>query len=55
MPAYILRSIDPALWESVKARATAEGRPLRFIILSLLQLYATGKVKVGDRPSTVEP
>lgn len=48
MSAYILRSIDPELWNSVKARATAEGRPLRFVILSLLQLYATGQVKLGE-------
>ncbi len=40
MPSYILRKIDPDLWASVKARAAAEGRPLRFIILALLKAYA---------------
>jgi hypothetical protein len=40
MKNYILRKIDDALWERVKARATQEGRPLRFVILSLLALYA---------------
>ena len=40
MPNYILRKIDPDLWASVKARAAAEGRPLRFVILALLKAYA---------------
>jgi hypothetical protein len=40
MSAYILRNIDPTLWESVKAQAAKEGRPLRFVILALLKAYA---------------
>jgi hypothetical protein len=39
MSAYILRNIDPTLWESVKAQAAKEGRPLRFVILALLAAY----------------
>lgn len=45
MPSYILRNIDPKLWESVKARAETEGRSLRGLILWLLTRYADGKVK----------
>ncbi len=40
MPSYILRTIDPDLWTRVKARAAQEGRPLRFVILELLKVYA---------------
>jgi len=40
MPAYILRNIDPDLWTRVKHRAESEGRPLRWIILTLLDHYA---------------
>lgn len=44
MPAYILRTIDPALWATVKARAAEDGMPLRAIILKLLALYGAGKL-----------
>lgn len=44
MPNYILRNIDPDLWAKVKARAASEGRPLRWLILKLLELYASRKV-----------
>jgi hypothetical protein len=40
MPSYILRDIDPELWEQFKARAAKEGRPLRFVILELVKAYA---------------
>lgn len=39
MPSYILRTIDPDLWEQVKERADREGRPLRFVLLTLLAEY----------------
>lgn len=39
MANYILRNADDKLWASVKARAEKEGRPLRFIILTLLAEY----------------
>ncbi len=47
MPSYILRTIDPDLWARVKAKSTAEGIPLRAIILKMLELYAAGKVTIG--------
>lgn len=40
MPSYILRDIDPQLWQRVKARAEREGHPLRWVILTLLTKYA---------------
>ena len=36
MGTYLLRDIDPTLWERVKARAVTEGRSLRGLILWLL-------------------
>lgn len=47
MPTYILRTIDPSLWETVKARAAVDGLPLRRIILALLKLYGQGKIDVS--------
>ncbi len=41
MPAFIIRNIDTELWDRVKAQATKEGRPLRWVLLRLLELYAT--------------
>jgi hypothetical protein len=46
MPSYILRNIDPDLWERVKARSQTEGIPLRAIILKLLEMYGAGKVSI---------
>jgi hypothetical protein len=37
---YTLRNIDDDLWQAVKARAAKEGRPIRFVLLSLLRVYA---------------
>jgi hypothetical protein len=44
MANFILRKFDDKLWEKVKKRAESEGRSLRFIVLRLLELYATRKV-----------
>lgn len=46
MPSFILRTIDPDLWERVKKRAEADDLRLRGIILALLTLYADGKIDV---------
>lgn len=40
MPAYILRNIDPELWQRFKDRANGEGRGLRWIVLALIRFYA---------------
>lgn len=40
MASFIIRKIDDGLWEKVKAQATKEGRPLRWLLLRLLALYA---------------
>jgi hypothetical protein len=45
MGTYLLRDIDPTLWERVKARAGTEGRSLRGLILWLLAKYAEGKIR----------
>ena len=39
MKNYMLRDIDAALWQHAKARAQAEGHPLRWVLLQLLKLY----------------
>lgn len=41
MASFIIRKIDPELWERVKAQATKEGRPLRWLLIRLLEVYAT--------------
>lgn len=51
MPSYILRTIDPDLWERVKARSQKEEVSLRDVILGLLEMYANGKITV--RATTV--
>lgn len=38
---YLLRNIPDELWIRVKRRASRDGRPLRFIILKLLERYAS--------------
>ena len=45
MSTYLLRDIDPTLWQRVKVRAVTEGRSLRGLILWLLAKYADGKVR----------
>lgn len=42
MPDYILRDIDPALWKKCKAQAAREGRPLRWVLIRALEIYAKG-------------
>lgn len=40
MPSFILKDIDPKLWDRVKRRATAEGRTRRFVLMELITEYA---------------
>ena len=40
MPAYIIRKIDEGLWARFKRQAALEGRPLRWIMIRLVALYA---------------
>lgn len=40
MASYNLREIDSDLWKRVKARATYEGRNIRFVLMQLLRVYA---------------
>jgi hypothetical protein len=55
MSSYILRDPDPDLWNRVKERAAREGRPLRFVILSLLKLYAINPVRRALKAVGPEP
>jgi hypothetical protein len=38
--AYLLRNVPDELWIRVKRQAAKEGRPLRFVVIRLLELYA---------------
>lgn len=40
-PSFIIRHMDPEMWDKVKAQAAKEGRPLRWMLLRLLTLYAS--------------
>ena len=37
---YVLRNVPPEVWSKVRARAEAEGRSLRSVVLALLAYYA---------------
>ena len=52
VPSYILRNIDPDLWDRFKARAEEEQIPMRVLILKLVEAYADGKVSVSARRAT---
>lgn len=40
MAAYTMRNIDDGLWQAVHARAKAEGRSVKGVLLLLLRIYA---------------
>lgn len=44
MKFYTVRNIPDNLWLRVKRRAASEGHTLRWIILNLLEAYASGKI-----------
>lgn len=37
---YALRGVDRELWNRVKAQAAKEGRPIRFVLIEFLKVYA---------------
>ena len=47
---YLLRTIPDDLWIRVKRQAAKEGRPLRWIILKLLERYAKEGLNGAARP-----
>lgn len=59
--AYYLRSIPPDLWESVTAKAKAEGRNIRWVILHALRDWLDGayepmnKEAGGSRMDSTKP
>jgi hypothetical protein len=47
--AYYLRSIPPDLWESVTAKAKAEGRNIRWVILHALRDWLDGSYEPAPK------
>jgi len=45
---YILRDIPPELWKAVKIKAVHEGRPIRELVLELLE-RAVAPTKKGSK------
>jgi len=45
---YILRDIPPELWKAVKIKAVQEGRPIRELVLELLE-RAVATTKKGSK------
>lgn len=45
---YALRAVDRDLWNRVKARAASEGRPIRFVLIEFLKVYAHHGFKVVE-------
>lgn len=43
---YILRNIDPDLWQAAKVKAFAEGSTLKGVIHRLLTAYVEGKTSI---------
>lgn len=39
MASFILRKVDDVLWGKFRSRAQAEGRSLRWVLLTLIQRY----------------
>jgi len=38
-PSYLLRDVDPVLWTQFQKRAASELRPLKAVLVRLIQLY----------------
>ena len=55
MASFILRNIDPDLWVKVKAQAQKEGRPLRWLFLRLLAVYASQGLEALESMKKVKP
>ena len=47
---YILRNLPPELWTRFKARAAADGWPLRALLLALVTAYVEGRVPLPAPP-----
>lgn len=50
MPSYVLRDLPPEVWEQFRARASAEGWPLRALFLELIREYASGAISPTVAP-----
>ena len=47
---YVLRDVPPEIWDRVRARAEAEQRSLRSVVLALLKYYAAAGLPPGSEP-----
>ena len=47
--AYLLRDIDPALWQRFKTRAERDGLSLRALLLQMVGAYTDGAVAIEQR------
>lgn len=47
---YLLRDIDPAVWQRVKTRANDENLSVRLVLSLLAQAYADGKILISAAP-----
>ena len=52
--AYYLRSIPADLWDSVMAKAKAEGRNVRWVILQALQDWLDGLYKPDQKEANTD-
>lgn len=43
---YILRNIPRHHWEEAKAKAQAEGRAMRWVIIKLVRMWVEEKIKL---------
>lgn len=55
MPEYTLRNVDPQLWSRFTERANLEGWPIKALIISLLESYATGETTPSKAAPTQLP
>lgn len=54
MPTFVLRNIDPKIWERFKARASAERLRPSTTLLRLIELYAECRIEVERPPDARE-
>jgi hypothetical protein len=55
MSTYVLRQVDEALWRRFKSRAAAEGLPLKYLMLQLIEAYADRKIDVAVKAERMTP
>ena len=46
MASYIIRNLPKPLWDAFKAKSSAEGIPMKAVMLALVQAWVSGSVTV---------